>query len=116
MKSCVGRFRSLAAVPGQADFVKRVGVAKKEIQELIEKNGKPRKTLLDYFYDIVTTEFMRPWLADEVASRHLAQLSKLIEVFCEYYAYEWVTPKNAPLIPEKFFNSFLRRLYQDCLN
>lgn len=116
IKHCGHQFRALASSPGFAAFGKRIQLAKSEIETLIEKNERPRKTLLDYFYDILTTEFMQPWLADEVASRHLAQLSKLIEVFCEYYSYEWVTPKNAALIPEKFFNSFLRRLYQDGLN
>ncbi len=116
LHTCVHEFRKHTAVPGHAEFVKRVSEAKKEIQDLIDKNGKPKKTFLDYFYDTVTTEFMKPWLANEVAARHLAQLSKLIEVFCEYYSFEWVTPKNAALIAEKFFNSFLRRLYQDGMN
>jgi DNA helicase-2/ATP-dependent DNA helicase PcrA len=114
--SCVAEFKKHSTVPGHKEFATRMGEARKEIQDLIDKNGKPKKTFLHYFYDTVTTEFMKPWLDDELPARHVAQLSKLIEVFCEYYSFEWVTPKNATLIAEKFFNSFMRRLYQDGMN
>ena len=116
LATCVRQFRKLTSVPGKAEFVTRMTECRQEIQDLISKGGKPHKGLLHYLYDILTTEFMQPWMDMELEARHLAQLSKLIEVFCEYYSFEWVTGGNATLIAEKFFNSFLRRLYQDGMN
>ena len=116
MSRAIRCYRNLHTASGHKDFQATIKKLAREIKNLKESFAKPRKMLLEYFYDVINTEFMDQWLDVELPARHLAQISKLIETFSEYYGLEWVSGQNADGIWEKFFNSFLRMLVDGGLN
>jgi DNA helicase-2/ATP-dependent DNA helicase PcrA len=116
MDRCVAHFRSLPESKEKAGFIAQIKAMSGEIADLTNTGGKPKHRFLDYFYGVITTPLMSEFLDQELPARHLAQLSNLIQVFCDYYDYEWVGGLNASKIWEKFFNSFLRKLFQDGIN
>lgn len=116
LQRCVKTCKEFKDHPGYPAFLAGAKALKAEIAALKDKKGKPRHTFLEYFYGIVNTPFIGSWLDQELPARHLAQISKLIETFSEYYEIDWVGGGNADYAWEKFFNSFLRVLYQGGLN
>jgi DNA helicase II / ATP-dependent DNA helicase PcrA len=116
LNRCVQEFRSFKSEKGFDLFLDKIKELQSEINKTKNQDGKPKKKFIDYFYSVVNTEFMIRWMDEELPARHLAQVSNLIDVFTEYYSYEWVTKKNADKIWDKFFNSFLRVLFEGGLN
>jgi DNA helicase-2/ATP-dependent DNA helicase PcrA len=116
LQRCVHECRRRKQQPGYREFLARVKGLRKEIEKLKGSGGKPKKTFLEYFYGVINAPFMNKWLEEELPARHLAQITLLIETFSEYYGYEWIGGKNADKVWNKFFNSFLRVLYDGGLN
>lgn len=113
---CIRLFKTQADTNGHSAFIGKIKKLNDEIGRLKKTSGKPKKTLLEYFYHVINTEFFERWLDDELPARHLAQLTQLIETFSDYYRKEWITGKNADLTWDRFFNSFLRMLFDGGLN
>jgi DNA helicase-2/ATP-dependent DNA helicase PcrA len=116
LQRCVYEFRGRKNQEGYQEFLSKAKKLREEIENLKGSGGKAKKTFLEYFYGIVNTPFMETWLDAELPSRHLAQITQLIETFSEYYGYEWIGGKNVDKVWKKFFNSFIRVLYGGGLN
>ena len=116
MQRCVRCFRDLKSHPDHAAFIKTANDIRDELKQLKDSGGKPTKRFIDYFYAIINTPFFGQWLDEELPARHLAQLSKLVVTFSEYYGYDWIGGKSVDKVWEKFFNSFIRVLFDGGLN
>ena len=113
---CVLLFRSFVEEPGHKAFIAKMKELQQQMKALKAKNGKPKKIFLDYFYSVVNTNFFAHWLDDELPARHLAQLSRMVQSFSEYYGHEWIGGRDADKVWEKFFNSFIRVLNEGGIN
>jgi len=86
----------------------------KGIKEINFLKYKPTldKRLVDYLYQLISVEPFKSWLEDENKARNISMLSYLLTVFQNYYHYTVITQKNLPGMRLKFFNSFLRLLFE----
>ena len=116
LQRCVHECKARKSEPGYKEFVAKAKELREELDGLKASKGKPKRTFLEYFYGVVNTSFLGQWLDQELPARHLAQISQLIETFSEYYGYDWVGGGGADKAWDKFFNSFLRVLFDGGLN
>ena len=72
--------------------------------------------LADYLYEFIAQEPFARMMRNENRARNLAIFSQLIAVFQHYYHVSVITHANRDWVPLKFFNSFLRFLYQGGIN
>jgi DNA helicase-2/ATP-dependent DNA helicase PcrA len=70
----------------------------------------------DLFYDLLACEPFATFLKEENRARRLSICSMLIGVFQSYYHFTVITHANRVPLRFRFFNSFLRLLYEGGIN
>ena len=86
-----------------------------EILKDTQQAERPGKSLLDYFYRLMT---VNPFLSRIKETRtgpaqphNLERLSRYLQTFQQYYQYTGITPQNRQMVVYDFFQRFLYLLY-----
>lgn len=70
----------------------------------------------DYLYQMLALEPFNRVAHNENVARNLAEFSRLLNIFQNYYHYPVITHRNREYLQRNFFSSFLRFLYLDGIN
>ena len=88
----------------------------KRAVDSLQKDQALDQRLADLFYDLLAAEPFAGYLREENRARRLAILSTLLNVFQSYYRFTVITHANRVALRLRFFNSFLRLLYEGGIN